>query len=320
MGRKVIIDCDPGIADAVALCLGLFDSRLEVLAATAVAGVVPAHQATANLQAIVDHLDPPRMARVGAAVDLERAPKDTESVFSSPALPAQGADGMGNAHLEVARHHRSHLSEKLIIDEVRANPDQVTVLCLGPLTNLARAFQRDPLLPSMLDRLVIAGGCVPGSGNVTPAAEFNMHYDPEAARAIFQSPTTKTLVPLDATTQVPLHLDIVEELPPETTQAGMLLRRIIPFAFRAHRQGLGTESIVLPEAVAVIALLCPELFETVEMQADIEIRGELTTGATIFDRRLNAPVRANMEVAVAADIPAVASELVRGLKNAGRRQ
>ena len=319
MGRKVIIDCDPGIADAVALCLGLFDPRLEVLAVTAVAGAVPAHQATANLQAIVDHLDPPRMARVGAAVDLERAPKDTKSVFSSPALPAQGADGMGNAQLEVASHHRSHLSEKLIIDEVRANPDEVTVLCLGPLTNLARAFQRDPVLPSMIDRLVIAGGCVPGSGNVTPAAEFNIHYDPEAARAIFQSPTTKTLVPLDVTAEVPLHLDIVDELPSESTHAGMLLRKIIPFAFRAHRQGLGTESIVLPEAIAVLALLHPELFETAEMQADIEIRGELTTGATIFDRRPTAPIRANMEVAIGVDTAAVVSGLVRGLKTSGRR-
>lgn len=310
MARKVIIDGDPGIGDAVALCLGLFDPRLEVVAVTAVAGCVSAEQSTANVQAIVDHLDPPRMPRVGAAVDLDRAPAISY-------LPFQGADGLGNAALKSARHHRSHLSEKLIIDEVRANPDEITIVCLGPLTNVARAFQRDPHLTSMVDRLIIAGGSCTGVGNVTPVAEFNIHYDPEGARQVFQSPTTKTLIPLEVARRVPLHLDLVDELPNEATRAGTLLRHIVPYAFRAHRQGLGTESIVLPEAVAMIATLHPELFETEELFGDVETQGELTLGATIFDRRPNHTTRANMEVAQSVEAAGVNDSIVRGLKEAG---
>ncbi|MCA9173253.1 MAG: nucleoside hydrolase [Planctomycetales bacterium] len=309
MTRKVIIDGDPGIGEAVALCMALFDPRLEVVAVTAVAGCVSAKQATLNTQTLIDHLDPPRMPRAGAAMDLEQAPPVTH-------VPSQGTDGLGNSNLKSVRHQHTHLSEKLIIDEVRANPDEISILCLGPLTNVARAFQRDPMLPTMIDRLVIAGGSWGGVGNVTPAAEFNMHYDPVGAREVFQSPTTKTLVSLDVTRRVPFHLDLIDQLPADTTRAGMLLRQIVPFYFRSYRQGLGTESIQLPEAVALIALLHPELFETEEMLGDVETRGELTMGATVFDRRPNVGLRSNMEVAISAHAAAITDSLVRGLRRA----
>jgi inosine-uridine nucleoside N-ribohydrolase len=310
MARKVIIDCDPGVADAVALCLALFDPRLEVLAVTAVGGRVPAWKASVNAHALVEHLDPPRMPRLGDAVQLANAPSpDFESM--------QGPDGLGNADLVSSRLHRSHLSEKLICDEVRAQPHHITILCLGPLTNLARAFQRDPSLPGMVGRLIIAGGSWQVIGDVTPAAEFNMHYDPLSAMQVFQSPTTKTLIPLEVTRRVALTLDFVDELPSEDSRAGTLLRRMVPFAFRAHRQTLGSESIKLEEVVAVVAALHPELFETVEMQGDVETQGELTVGATVFERRPNHPVRANMEVAVSVEAAAVTDTIVRGLQHAG---
>lgn len=310
MARKVIIDCDPGVADAVALCLALFDPRLEVVAVTAVGGRVPAWKASINAQALVEHLDPPRMPRLGDAVQLKGAPAaDFESM--------QGADGLGNVGLASSRHHRSHLSEKIICDEVRAHPDQVTILCLGPLTNVARAFQRDPSLAGVLDRLIIAGGSWEGVGDVTPSAEFNMHYDPVSAMQVFQSPTTKTLIPLEVTRRVALTLDFVEELPDESSRAGLLLRKLVPFAFRAHRRTLGHERIRLEEVVAVIAALHPELFETAEMQGDVETQGELTVGATIFERRPHHPIRANMEVAVSVESAAVTDSLVRGLQHAG---
>ena len=310
MGRKVIIDCDPGIEDAVALCLALFDPRLEVVAVTAVAGNVSHDQASRNVQAIIDQLDPPRLPRVGAAAAPDSAPHVDGRLM-------HGEDGLGNAGLDVSQLHHQHPSEKIICDEVRAAPDEITIIALGPLTNIARAFQREPALPTLVDRVIIAGGSVAGIGNVTPAAEFNMFFDPVSAREIFRSPTTKILIPLDITEQISLTLDLVEELPDETTRAGSFLHKIVPYSFRAYHQQLGQESIHLHDVVALMAVVQPELFETTEMSGDVETRGELTTGATVFDRRRTRHWRPNMEVAVDVDTVAVTDCILRGLRYAG---
>jgi purine nucleosidase len=205
----------------------------------------------------------------------------------------------------------------VICDAVRAEPHRITLVCLGPLTNVARAFQRDPELSVLLHRLIILGGCVDGIGNVTAAAEYNMFYDPNSARAVFRSPVTKTLIPLDVTRSVRLTLDFLDRLPPETTRAGLFLRRILPFSFRAHHQRLGQESIQLHAAVALAAVLEPTLFEYSEMSGDVETRGELTLGATVFDRRHNPRWRPNMDVAVRADIEKVAACITAVLTAAG---
>lgn len=310
MPRKVIIDCDPGIDDAVALCLALFDPRLEVVATTATAGNVAADQATINVQAIVERLDPPRLPRIGAA-----SPPD----FGEPldAREIHGEDGLGNAGFVVSRHHHRHASEKIICDEVRAAPDEVTIICLGPLTNVARALQRDPDLTRQISRLIIVGGSVTAGGNVTPAAEFNIYFDPKSAQTVFRAPLTKTLIPLDVTQKVPLSMSLLSELPDESTRAGKLLRHILPFLFRAYHQTLGQESVLLHDAVAIAAALHPELFQMTEMAGDVETRGSISTGATIFDRRSRRDWRDNMEVATDVDAAAVLDCLIRGLRQAG---
>jgi len=311
MPRKLIIDCDPGVDDAVALCLALFDPRLEVVAVTAVEGNVSAAQASVNVQAVIDYLDPPRSPRLGTAT-----PCDTPPAADMRRL--HGENGLGNLDLPLAQLHHQHPAEKIICDEVRSAPEQVTILCLGPLTNLARAFQRDPSLPLTIDHIIISGGSLRCIGNVTPAAEFNMYYDPLAARAVFRSAATRTLIPLDVGEQVKLTLDILEQLPAESSRAGRLLRHLVSFAFRAYRQHLGLENIFLQDVVALTAALHPELFETEEMAGDVETVGELTKGATIFDRRCQAPGRSNMAVATEADAVAVKDSILRGIAEAGR--
>jgi len=310
VARKVIIDCDPGIDDAVALTLALFDPRLEVVAVTAVGGNVHYEQASRNVQAIIDQLDPPRFPRMGTASLPE---------FGSVAdrRNMNGEDGLGNAGFAVAELHQQHPSPKIICDEVRSAPDQVTIICLGPLTNIALAFRRDRELAAMVDRIIMTGGSVNGIGNVTPSAEFNIYCDPSSAREVFRSKTTKTLIPLDITEQVSLTLDFVEELPSEETRAGVLLHRVLPFAFRAFHQRLGMESIFLHDVVGLLAAVQPELFQAEEMAGDVEVQGELTTGATIFDRRRNGEWRSNMEVAVSVNASAVLDCLIRGLRYAG---
>ena len=310
MTRKVIIDCDPGIDDAVALTMALFDPRLEVIATTATGGNVPVEQTNKNLQAIIERLDPPRLPRLGCGAA-------GESGTPTDARHIHGADGLGNLNLPVPELHHQHPAEKIIHDEIRAAPDEITLLTLGPLTNIARAFRRDPTLASQVGQIVIAGGSVNQNGNVTPAAEFNVYCDPVAAREVFRLPVTKTLVPLDITRRVAISLDFVDDLPDETTRAGELLRRLMPFFFRSHRQHLGLEIVHLHDPVALLAMTDPDLFLAQPMAGDVETAGELTIGATVFDRRAVTVWRENMEVVTKVDIDGVKQRLRELLRNAG---
>jgi purine nucleosidase len=192
-------------------------------------------------------------------------------------------------------------------------------LALGPLTNIARALKRDAQLASAIGHIIMMCGSVNGIGNVTPAAEFNCFYDPESARTVIQSPTTMTLVPLDVSRQVVFSLDFMNRMPGEETRAGQMLWGMLPHLYRAYRQRLGMELVHIHDAVAVIMALHPELFETTRMAADVEVRGELTRGATIFDRRAHPQWRPNLEVAVGVDAPAVMDAVLRGLASAGEQ-
>ncbi len=309
MARKVILDVDPGVDDALALCLALFDPRLEVVAVTAVAGNVPADQATRNVQTIIEQLDPPRWPRLGRAL-----PSDVGEPANARHI--HGADGLGNARFDVAELHHLHSSEKVIADALRTDPGDISLICLGPLTNIAAAFRRDPALPSMVDRVVFMGGTYLAPGNITPVAEFNMYVDPPAARAVVQSRTTKTMIPLDVTSKVSFTYDFLDQLPDDTSRVGRFLRRILPFVYRAYRQHYGLESIHLHDAVALQYVLEPDWFLTEEMAADVEVAGELTTGATLFDRRVNRQWRLNLEVATRVDNAAVSQAIVRGIRQA----
>ncbi len=290
--------------------MALFDPRLEVVAVTATAGNVPAEQASRNVQAIIEQLDPFRFPRVGSAT----APEDCAG---SNSLHMNGEDGLGNTGFAISRLHHQHPSEKVICDAVRADPHRVTLICMGPLTNVARAFQRDPDLPSLIDRIVMTGGSVNGIGNVTAAAEFNMHFDSNSARTVFQSPITKTLVPLDVTSSLEFTLDLLDRLPAESTRVGGFLRRIFPFLYRAYHQRLGQESVFLHDVVALASVLDSDLFEFTEMAGDVETRGDLTLGATVFDQRPNPRWRPNMDVAVRMDSAKVLDLIIRSLARAG---
>ena len=310
MARKVLIDCDPGIDDAVALSIALFDESVDVLAVTATEGNAGADQITRNVQAIIDVLDPPRYPRVGKAMPFEGAPP-------TDARKLHGNDALANTGLEVSRLHHEHASDKMICDVVRADPDDVTIVTCGPLTNLGRALKRDPEIAGLIDRIVIMGGTVGGIGNITPTAEFNIYFDPEAAHTVFHSPTTKTLIPIDVTRQVTFSIKLLEELPSAASRVGRLAHSVLPFLFRSFHQHWGQEVVHLSAVMAVMAVLEPGLFETQEMYGDVEVRGHLTTGMTVFDRRSFSQVRPNMEVAVGVNANAVAESVIRRLRRAG---
>jgi len=146
---------------------------------------------------------------------------------------------------------------------------------------------------------------------VTAAAEFNTYCDAEAARYVFGSPVTKTLLPLDLTMTAELDIGLLDQLPEESTGVGRVLRAILPGAFRAYRQQLGVEAIFLPEAVAVVAVLHPELFTTERFHCDVETGGGLTHGATVVDRRRFSDSSPNMDVVVEFDVDATIDCMLR---------
>ncbi|MGH7129511.1 MAG: nucleoside hydrolase, partial [Planctomycetaceae bacterium] len=201
MEQKVIIDADPGIGDALAILAALLDPQLDVLAVTATAGCVPARQATQNVQAIIELLDPPKWPRLGEAdAELSRFIEDLHFATASVA-DLNGPAGLGNCNFSGADLHNRRESTKLMIDVVRSHPDEVTLLTLGPLTNVEVACERAPDFMDLLGRLVCLGGSISAGGDVTAAAEFNLYAHPAAARHILLSPATKTLVPLDVSHQ-----------------------------------------------------------------------------------------------------------------------
>jgi len=303
--RKLIIDADPGIDDAVAITMALFDPRLEVVAVTAVGGNVAAEQATANLQSLVAHLDPPRLPRVGVAAADVPLPERPWSMH--------GADGLGGAELPRVPLHGGHLAEKVICECVRAHPREVTIVTLGPLTNVSRALRRDPAIAELIGSLVICGGTLHAQGSATPAADFNFYCDPAAARHVLHEPVAKTLLPLETSSQVVLEFGLLDELPDDFSRAGKILRRMLAHSFRAHRQILGSEGIWLHDVVALVAAAHPELFERTTVAADVETAGELTAGMLVVDRRPVRQWRPNVDLLVGCDPRAVRDRLLRGL-------
>jgi purine nucleosidase len=292
----------------MALCMALFEPSIEVVAVTAVGGNCPAAQATRNVQAIIEQLDPPRWPRVGAA-----SPPDNDLPVDGRYL--HGSDGLGETNFDVAELRSRHPSEKIIADTIRAVPNALTIIALGPLTNIARAFGRDPELQSLVGEIVMMGGSVSGPGNITPTAEFNIYCDPPSAQAVFRSHSTKTLVPLDVTNRLVLSFDLLNHLPDESTKVGGFLRKILTPAFRNYRQRFGLEGIHVHDSVALMAAIHPELFSTEAMAGDVETTGELTTGATVFDRRRTPAWRHNMDVVVDLDLPAVTDRILQALRH-----
>ncbi len=312
MTRKIIIDCDPGIDDAIAISMALFDPRLEVLGITATAGTVDAAQATNNVTAIVQQLDPARYPRIGKANAIEGASVIDDSYLN-------GADGLGECNFQTTDRQHQLPSEKVIAELLRQYPNQITVVCLGPLTNLARICVRDPSVLPLIDKVVISGGAVAHPGNVTAAAEFNFHFDPAAAKEVFASATTKSLVPLDVTDRVTFGMELFDKLPDKFTRVGKLLHKIVPYMFRAAHQRLGREMIPLFDPTVLTAVLEPDLFTWQDMAGDVETRGELTRGMTVFDRRLRPDWGMNLEVALDVDVAEVRERIVRLLKYAGQQ-
>ena len=321
MPQKLIIDADPGIGDALAIAIALADPELDVIALTAVGGVVSAVQAGRNLQALVEALDPPKWPRIGQAEASQRM-LEAESVAPSPEWMHQqrllhGPDGLGEFPVAVADLHHPRDAAKLMTELAREYPDEITLLTLGPLSNVALAADRDAGFLGSLRSLVCLAGTVTSEGDVSATAEFNVFHHPEAARVVLKSSTMKSIVPRDIRHRAMLTCDQLDRLGlSESTRCGGLLRHLLPYSLRAHRQHLGVEGIWLPEITALAAISQPRLFKRTTLSVDVETEGRLTRGMTVFDRRPRPAWHNNVDACLEVDVQGVLDYFTQMLRKA----
>jgi inosine-uridine nucleoside N-ribohydrolase len=290
MSRHLLIDTDPGIDDALAILLALRAADARVEAVTTVAGNVPVDRATANARRIlaVAAPDPMPPLAAGAPAPLKRALVTAGHVH--------GQDGLGNLDRFLEPDGRPRYPEPPAELEMRAAPEvileaaarwgrELTIVALGPLTNLALALQQDPRRLARAGRIVVMGGAVAVPGNITPAAEFNIYVDPEAAAAVLEAGLDVELIPLDVTRRVVLKQAALSERLrrcPDRIARFILDFTLHGFAFGGEREGGG---IVLHDPLAMAVALDPSLVTFEPASVEVECEGRLTRGLTLMDRR-----------------------------------
>lgn len=304
MAQKVILLTDPGIDGAFAVALAFLDPELDVIGLAAAAGNVGADQATKNVQVLVEHLDPPRWPRLGAALPVE---------YEIDGVRLHGAGGLGGISFPCSQLHHAHPSDKMLSDLIRQHPKEVSVIAMGPLTVLASAFDRDPELPSLVRRIICVGGAWREPGNVSAVAEFHFYCDPPSARKVLKCGVPLTLIPLDVSCKLLFSPKELLELPAPESRTCRFLRQIIPFGIGAASNEYGIEGFCLSDVLGVAALSLPGILVTRPIIADVETRGELTRGMSVFDTRRGRPEPPNVHLAIDLDLPSVRAYIDRVL-------
>jgi inosine-uridine nucleoside N-ribohydrolase len=309
MAKKVILVNDPGIDGAFAAALAFHDPELEVIALAATGGNVPPDQATRNVQILVEQIDPPRWPRLGAALPTE---------YEVDGRRLHGPAGFGAETFPCAQLHHTHSSDKLIADQVKLYPKEVSIVVLGPVTALASALDRDPDLPRLVQRIICVGGAWREPGNASAVAEFHFYCDPEAARKVLKCGAPMTLIPLDVSRQILFSPSDLLELPASDSPTCRFLRRIVPYGIGATSNIYGIEGFHLKDVAGIVALALPQALSTRPAVVDVETRGELTRGMSVVDSRPEHKPEANVEMAVAVDVDAVSKYIDRALRFADR--
>lgn len=278
MSRKIIIDTDPGQDDAVAILLALASPELDVLGITAVAGNVPLPLTQRNAR-IVCELAGRTEVPVFAGCD---APLARKLVTAEHVHGKTGLDGpqLPDPVMPLQEQH----AVDFIIETLRREPEGSVTLCpLGPLTNVATAFQRAPDIIPRLREVVLMGGAYFEVGNITPAAEFNIYVDPEAAQIVFASGVPLVVMPLDVTHGALTNPARVARFRRMGTRPGTMVAEWTDFFERFDKEKYGSEGAPLHDPCVIAWLLRPELFSGRVINVEIETEGRFTTGMTVAD-------------------------------------
>ncbi|PRX34927.1 purine nucleosidase [Meinhardsimonia xiamenensis] len=278
MTRKIIIDTDPGQDDAVAILLALASPELEVLGITAVAGNVPLELTARNARIVCELAGRPDIA-VFAGCDRPMARSLVTAEY------VHGKTGLDGHPLPEPRMPlRARHAVDFIIDTLRREPAGTVTLCaLGPLTNLATAFERAPDIVERVGEVVLMGGAYFQVGNVTPAAEFNIYVDPEAAKIVFGAGVRLTVMPLDVTHKALVTRARLDAFRALGTRVGEAVAGWTDFFERYDLSKYGWEGAPLHDPTVIAWLLRPELFSGRFVNVEIETLSDLTRGMTVAD-------------------------------------
>ena len=334
----LILDVDTGIDDSLALLYALASPEADIVGITCVSGNVEARQVATNTLALLELAGRTDIeVAVGREVPLER-PLETTPETHGPA-------GIGYAELPPpSRAISDRHGVDVIVETARERPGEVTLVTLGPLTNIAVALDREPSLPRLLRRHVLMGGAFGAQGNTTPTTEWNIHCDPEAARICFRAWAETVAADPSIPRPVALGLDVTEgariapehvvalarragstpddalapvsddPLAPRRSVASNPVIRFVADALRwyyeFHERYDGFYGAFIHDPLVVAAALDPRLITTEPLYVDVETRGELTTGMTVADRRRLTGKSPNVDVAATADVDAFLDRLV----------
>ena len=297
---RILLDCDPGHDDAIALLLALASPEVELLGVTTVAGNQTLEKTTANAIRVLEFVgrrDVPVAA--GAERPLVREPfvaayVHGDSGLDGPALPPP----------------QSAPVEQGAVDFLAERVGGATLVATGPLTNVARLLATRPERP---DRIVLMGGSI-AEGNVTPAAEFNIWADPEAADSVFRSGLDVTMIGLDVTHKALLTPPYAERLR-AAGDTGRMVAELVDFFALFHRQTYGFDGAPIHDAVAVAHAFTPGLVETVERNVEIETVSELCRGRTVVDLWSRTGNEPNAHIGVGIDAEAFLELLVERISS-----
>ncbi|SFQ30036.1 purine nucleosidase [Roseivivax halotolerans] len=277
--RKIIIDTDPGQDDAVAILLALASpEEIEVLGITTVAGNVPLELTTKNARIVCELAGKPD-TRVFAGCD---RPLGRDLVTAEHVHGKTGLDGPTLPEPTMPLQDRHAVD--FIIDTLREEPEGSVTLCpLGPLTNIATALDRAPDIAPRIKEIVLMGGAYFEVGNITPAAEFNIYVDPEAAKQVFGCGAPITVMPLDVTHKALVTKPRNDAFRALGTPAGVAVAEMTDFFERFDKEKYGSEGAPLHDPCVTAYLIKPELFSGRHINVEIETTSELTLGMTVAD-------------------------------------
>ncbi|MBO0423298.1 ribonucleoside hydrolase RihC [Enterococcus plantarum] len=287
--RKTIIDTDPGIDDAVAIAAALFDERLNIKLFTTVAGNVSTDKVTKNLLKLLAFWNKEIPVAIGSDRPLFR-----EAINASDIHGITGMDGYDfpeSKYELLTKNHAVIEMHKVLMD----SKEKTTIVAIGPLTNIALLLRLYPECVERIEELVIMGGAL-GRGNAGVLSEFNIAVDPEAAKIVFESNISLTMVGLDVGEKALV-------LPKEREQMRKMNRTgdMIDHLFRKYRGGSLETGLKMYDGCAIAYLLEPEMFEVKESYVAVETQGTLTAGATLVDLDGYLGKEANCRVCVDVD-------------------
>lgn len=308
--RPVIIDCDPGHDDALALLLAAHDPRLLLLGVTTVAGNQTLDKTTRNALKILALAG---VADVPVAAGCDR-PLVGDLAVADDIHGSSGLDGpdLDVPVAEVADVHGVELMRRLIV----GSAEPVTLIATGPLTNVALLLRRHPEVMPRVRRIVFMGGST-DRGNTTPYGEFNIVTDPEAADMVLRSGLPLTMIGLNVTHKVLATSEIIAEFSGFGTRLGTVCADLMTFFASTYRRVFGFEHPPVHDPIAVAAVINPSMVRTVAVPVAVELTGTHTRGATVVDLHRRTAGTANVDVAVGLEVDAFWRLLMAAVRNLG---